>query len=401
MNRFEEIDSFLKYFSEIVRENPNFSFNSDTFYGEFMSYDLANNERSKLIRNMFGDWINNFKHKENIDVFWDKRQGRFLQFRNNKGNGGKEYKLYLSFLGDKMYNAVNLIFDFIEKNDIEHYSKVADIVRADSIVLRITNKDDMKKVVNFINSNSFLTQNARKTNPFLMRNGVVGFAYDDTESFNSFTTQILDVYFKEVKKNKNFERVSIQNFSAYLNKLYFDTFIDMNNIENFNNNISYHFPYYKNDAEKLLNFKHMAEFLKNCVNRNFSLDDYSNFVEDCRDKQKSDNDLAYIDNKIKEKEHAKMKNLFFEACCCTCKKYNSDQLVFALKHALNGSYDAFSNGNEGFFYRKQLKRNVPSSNIKELCFEILNSAQNSFEDINDLLYYFADYINSFVNSHHR
>ena len=165
MDRFGAIESFLRYFSSLYQANPNLVITEDTFYSALAEYGLTEEEiKEKRLHkinpnikdNFFSGWIDNFKDNPDLNVYYTERQGRFLQFQTDDGSMTADcYKLYLSFPEDKMYSCVNAIFQFIAHNKIKTFSKVADCLRSDSVVLRIVSKEDTKKVIDFVNNNVY------------------------------------------------------------------------------------------------------------------------------------------------------------------------------------------------------------------------------------------------------
>ena len=112
-------------------------------------------------------------------------------------------------------------------------SKVSKIARSDAIVLRLTNQYASEEVLNFINNDPEIRQVARNTNPFLIKDGVVGIAYDDDLSYNTIVSECLDNYFKFLKSKNLLENASINNFAIFMNKYYQDTFVNCSNLVNY------------------------------------------------------------------------------------------------------------------------------------------------------------------------
>ena len=241
MDRFAAIETFLRYFASLYQMNPSLEITYDTFYDELSNYGLTdeeiNNKRihginANIKGNYFDNWIDNFKDDPNLDVYYTLDQSRFLQFQNFESNNAECYKLYLSFPEDKMYTCVNAIFQFIANNNIKTFSKVADCLRSDSVVLRIVSKEDTKKVIDFINNNTDISSACKPVNPFLMTSGCVGMAYDRWLSYNSILSFMLSNYFTQKRNAGTLADVSLNNFIDYLKQVYqvvFSNSIALNN----------------------------------------------------------------------------------------------------------------------------------------------------------------------------
>lgn len=235
MNRINEMDSFLKYLAELYYYNPGLEIKYDTIYSSLATHDLSEEElNNRNMSDYFEKWINRYAGSSNLNVFHSDRQPKFLQFQNTKnGYETKCVKLYVSYPKDKLYECANAIFDFIEANDFSTASKIADRVRADSIVLRMSNIEDARKVIQFINNDLVLSRYAKKTNPFLVREGVVGVAYDDMMSYNSVLSELMREYFKKNREDNTLRNVSLDTFKEYVLNMYNNNFKDANNINRF------------------------------------------------------------------------------------------------------------------------------------------------------------------------
>ena len=179
-----EIDVFLKKIanSEELKKYPYIS--EEYVYDLLENYGFTEEElkRGKNYKHYFEYWESNFQDKRNVRVFCSPQQKSFLQFHNTKSRDAEYMKLYVSLDSDNIFAGVDSIFRFLESQNIEHASKVSSKTRSDSIVLRIRKQEDVKKVLDFINTNPLLSTNCHPTNPFLMRHGVVGMAYDNNIS---------------------------------------------------------------------------------------------------------------------------------------------------------------------------------------------------------------------------
>ena len=213
MNNPVEIDEFLKYYAKIYKQNPGLPILRDTIYHGLMTYGLNEEEKqNKSIKYMFANWMEHYKNT-NLIVYESELQKRFLQFHSSNGRNYEDYvKIYVTFAKEDMESCVMHIFDFINQNKFETYSKVSDVIRSDAIVLRMANINDAKKVINFINTNSYLSSKARKTNPFLIKNGVVGLASDRNLSYNSTIAFLITKYYKSVSNydNVNYENLALE-----------------------------------------------------------------------------------------------------------------------------------------------------------------------------------------------
>lgn len=376
MNRYIEIDNILKYLAKIVYQN-NMNITRDTVYSLLMTYGLTKEEvKDSNIREYFDSFINHFKHKNNIDVYVDERQKRFLQFHKvEKEIGSKCYKLYLSFPKEKIKENVNDIFSFIEKNKMETASKVADKLRSDSVVIRLFKEEDVNKVLNYINNNRKLVKEAKKTNPFSLREGVVALAYDDYLSYNLCVSYYVSNYINKLKDNLRLNKASIEDFKEYLTKEYYKTFITKEKQEKLLNSASFKedkVSFYK-EEECLKNWQEVTLLITNQINENFKKEEFFQLMKIFKEK---DNNL--IDSIIKE--YLKIAE----------KKYNRDKMTYYIKSFIETNDYLYITREKGM-RDNFIKNQINGEDIKRVLNEVNDYYQVWFNAINRTYLKYGEY----------
>ena len=217
MSRAREIDDFLKFVQNECR-GRNITITPEIIYGTLSNYGFNAEEIKIHCDNLFPLWIDRYKNSTNLRVFQTEKQPHFVQFENGRTSDSKHLKLYVSLSPNAYYEGANIIFDFIDRNNMKTASKVADQIRSDEIVLRMESTYDAEKLIEFINSNKYLVENARTTNPFLNREGVVGIGYDDLLSYNTTLSYFISDYLNKAK-NPGYD-----DFVNYMNNKYINLF---------------------------------------------------------------------------------------------------------------------------------------------------------------------------------
>ena len=201
MNRKYEIDKFLEFLHDCKSQNPDLDISDDFIYSMLTQYNLTPEElkRGSNLRPYFEYWQSYFEGKTGIHVFETDLQKKFLQFRN-RVHGSDYIKMYVNVKPEAICSTVNRIFSYMSENNIEHASKVSERIRSDAIVLRVA-RESAEDVLDFINNDSYIVKYAKKTNPFLTREGVVGMAYDDNLSYNSCVSFLISECIRENDNN--------------------------------------------------------------------------------------------------------------------------------------------------------------------------------------------------------
>lgn len=301
MNRSKQIDEFLNYWAAIYSQNLNYPISKETLYGALMEYGLTIQERQNpSIESLFPAWESYFQNNPDLHVYRDNRQYCFLQFMSRGDKGTQHVKLYLSYPPDKIEYCVKKIFAFVAANHMTNGSKVADRVRSDSVVLRMTNYDDALKVMNFINRDPELVMYAKPTNPFMMKNGKVGVSYDDNLSFNSTLAFMLEQYFIQCRKTNSLERVNSNHFREYINNFLNTVFKDGKSLQQFKNyqEIARMVPRFNSVGDALVNYEQVLKLMMMQLDDRMDMDKFRSFYVDAKNSSKNQQMADYYNQLV-------------------------------------------------------------------------------------------------------
>ena len=349
MNNPVEIDEFLKYYAKIYKQNPELPILRDTIYHGLMTYGLKEEEKQdKSIKYMFNKWIEHYKNT-NLIVYESELQKRFLQFHSSNGRNSEDYvKIYVTFAKEDMESCVMQIFDFIGQNKFETYSKVSDVIRSDAIVLRMANINDAKKVINFINTNPYLSSKARKTNPFLIKNGVVGLASDRDLSYNSTIAFLITKYYKSVS---NYDNVNYENFKLFAQNYYNDVFINQTRLEEFMHETEFisNKKRFNSEGEILANYYEIFKLINISFNEHTNLNDFYNHIAMVQNESTFKRLSKYFNVSIQNINNQPVlnninkKDLLDQYIMYALKKYNSVvETINCIKSFINGNQEAIT-----------------------------------------------------------
>ncbi len=425
-NDFDLIEKFLHKISAMAKENI-----PVTLENVYVNLVRINSNGEK-INNFFGLWINEFKDIDNIQVFINEDSNYYCNFVNyevdKKIDPYKMIKIYLAQDDKHIYETVCKLFKFMALNNIKHHSKVASMIRNDSIVIRVYDMADALKVQNFIMNDDYIMEGIIRSNPFTCNNGSIAYVWDGHLSFNQILAAYISGYINKLKKDKKLDTACFKDFLDYVDYAYNYGFLQNKNIIkllNVSGNSGINMALYYEDFKKiskmlLLNLgskdKDIDDFyhnynkivLNNVINevsKDISIyqemwnniykrlvkkhgykvadfmilsfirsNDYTWFTRD-------DNIREYIikngltasmlwnliSNMYEKNEHRK---ILVDALVDTYKKYDYEQTVAALKEALLGNYKLFTNDKNG---RTKLKNNIDCHEIYGLmAYELIN-----------------------------
>ena len=168
--RKEEMQEFLDFMYEIRKQNPNMIFTGDTVYSQLRDRGLPRSERDEFgkgldVRRFFDRWQNDFKGRKTwtgvTRNFW-----YWFQFVNGTRDEKEFIKLYIPINMPHLYEGVKQLFDFIDREGIQHQSKVGQNMRIDNVIVRLKKGDiaSANKIIDFINNNPYLRTGLNKNN---------------------------------------------------------------------------------------------------------------------------------------------------------------------------------------------------------------------------------------------
>lgn len=327
-----EIDRVLKdlYISNINLHQNGIELTEPMVYHYLTKLGLPDSERSKRINNYFQDWIETFKNFPNIKVFNSQEWKYFCQFTNREVEPDC-IKMYISLDSTHICQGAKIIFDFLEKNNITHKSKIGSDVRTDDIVIRLTNEYDAKRLSEYINKSNYIKEGMLKVNPFCFESNGIGYAYDGHLSYNSCVAQLITDYSNrmyELGINQN--EVNINSFYKYV-EAYLQIPEKINSL-----------PHVEGDSEKLLEASLVLELVKYSLGTS-NIEDFFKFYNYAINKKKE----SY--NSTKNVQEDK-EELFNEVILTTMKKYHKgynpneperDGFNY-LEHFLNGNLNGIT-----------------------------------------------------------
>ena len=217
-----EADTFLKNMYELyLKYNNVYHYTQEDFqkvvYRNLQIYGLPQiDDESRNIEPFFDQWINDFKNSD-TEVFQDENNPYFCRFIRDKNNSlqtvENPIKLYIPLDKSHIYNGANLIFNYLEKEDIAHESKISKLIRSDDIVIRVAKPTDAMKIMSFVKNNPYLKEGSLNPNPFFIQKDNIGFACDNNYSYNDEVAKHISKYILSRANNGN---VSIEDLGLFI-----------------------------------------------------------------------------------------------------------------------------------------------------------------------------------------
>ena len=214
-NNYDLIQYFLNMMREFAISNPDKQITENFVYSNLIRFNINNNQYpNQNVKDNYDYWKGRYQNNSNIKVF-EVESNSFLWFSNGKLNGN-EIKLYIPMDYNHVQEGASRLFDFISSTNMTHQSKIASIIRNDNVVVRVTNLEDAKKVIDFVNSNYYIKEGMIKVNPFLPNCNGVGITMDNKFSFNSETSKLVSNFIEYMKSINRMDLITVDNFNSYI-----------------------------------------------------------------------------------------------------------------------------------------------------------------------------------------
>ena len=366
--RIREMNDFLRHIYKIAKGyrnriinkfNPEFG--NDIVYNELMRHglkesDLGEKRELKNIGEYFAYWyqiVNTELHNTNTSLHME--HFLILSIGNPMSERGTYIKMYISIDSEHIKDGVKKLFEFMDKNSIEHVSKVADEMRSDGITIRLKGDDysSAKKIIEYVNSEPYIKEGLLKCNPFIPSINGIGLIDETDTSYNGIISKQIFTYINnKIKKGAKIETVRAD------------------------------------------------DFYRQIITADFGKDNGKNKTEEVKKALidaiagSESNDLSANPNNSKLSFEDKQK-LFITALEATYKKYGLAQIKSALKSIVYyNDYNYITNGNNGEMYRDLLEGNVSRKEIVKIMQEkvgILSKAEIDSKESDEKL------IEKFIN----
>ena len=238
-NRFEQMNNYIRYIADILEQNPQMNLDDKGMYAflysELTKLGSPNNKKVDFAaedNNVFDRLLTYFKGRRNLLCFRDPKWSYFLQFTNKDEllHEGDAIKIYIPQKSAYVERSVRALFDFLDNANIAHYSKLARTERFDDITVRVTNRVDAKKVLDFVSGNKQIQSGLIAPNPFAFQENNIALACDRDNSYNSTMANLLCAYFREKSIDKSYSSCNLDDFVYFTEKYYHHHFVNLNDI---------------------------------------------------------------------------------------------------------------------------------------------------------------------------
>ncbi len=358
------VNSFFHFLRDILKENPDISFSQDTFYEWITKLDVSGDEYDKNIaeEGWFNEWQktflkNNRTNKNIINYFcrFGNREKDVIAINN-------PLKIYIPIDYKHLKISFEKIINFLNDNNIAYQSKVAKEIRIDNIVVRVSNINDAKAIVEYVNNDEYIKEGLRKPSPFCFNYKGIAFTLDANMSYHSVLVKYIYDYINEKKDNNNLDSIDCTDFYNYVSEIYtneYEKFTDFSKIKlaSFNKNVSY--------ERNILTDKQITKLIISANKDNFGEKDFFEMFSEYNN----------IQSVTEQKD---------ELCVLRCitaiikihgKKYGVD-------NALNGIKGYISSGNPTYITSDcSLREEVVSNNFIQKLNDFLTKYNTTIEEL--------------------
>ena len=284
------LNPLQRFMSQNTFGNSNLIYLKSRYNGMNSMIDISN-ARNVLLKYkdscLIEYWTGNKEYfnasRDTFDIN-DSSKYSFMNFRiGNEPNYPmmNSFKIYLPNEGVKSINNLDIILNYMIKNNIASDNKIFRTNATDGICLRVYKSSDAAKLIDFINYNSNIDVTVSPP-PFAKQYGKVGIAMDGLGSFNTCAASLYSNY---IMSNNN---PTIEGFYNYLSKIKQEADVGIyDNLPQMTNR-------HCNQAECNANRYQVLETLMSAINPNTSIQDYFSLLQSHQDYNKFNQLMATI-----------------------------------------------------------------------------------------------------------
>ena len=254
----------------------------------------------------------------------------------------------------------------------------------------MSNVEDAKKLLEFINNNEYLSTRAKPVNPFLIKSGVAGLANDRLLSYNETLSFIIAEYFKKVE---DYDKVSLLDFRRFVVNYHNNVFASGNEYENFSNSdifLDYKDTYPK-VSDRMANFYQVFHTIILALDSKTKLEDFFNHVSMCQDNTRFSKLSEYFSNMEEKLPSSAYTNndkakLFNEYLMHAKNKYGAANVIVYINSYLDGNENAITRDNNfRDLFVKNLTPNdilrITNNDVKGYINKLFNIKENNNDEI--------------------
>ena len=391
--RKQEIEVFLENLKQIAKQSEKTT--AEDCYNLLCDYQIDEEELQEQKKDPEGVIKRKKQYLDYIaqEYPWKlqhmmKHTDYFLHIKNcSVSNGSNCYKIYISVGNNNLENVTQQLYNYIVQERIKMTSKISYQNRSDTVVIRVIEKEDTKKVLNFINSN--LSEELRKTNPFIPRDNIAAIACDRDLSYNKILAILLSMFVDRKKVENKLDEISLENFKKFiieLNENIINNTSILNIISTKDSIISrVKSINYNTDEEIILNIKEIIEYLLLSLDETKNKDNYLEEI-DKNTKKDIKNILLSEDIKLKTNDKPLQKDLLDNYIMYIIQKNSIESICNILEKCINdNNYNNITEENGFKFYFMQYLpieelKQITNGNIKNYINKLINENTSEFDN---------------------
>lgn len=330
------------------------TFTHDFIYRNLIDYGVYLNEAKVKTKQWYPIWMANLGKLNNLDLHLPKKSKDFLQLRNVPSNVNVEnyIKLYIPIHRSHFNQCVQVLFTFLSNENIIHDSKIRNQISDDAIVVRVTNKEDVERIINFIKQNELFNTALLKPNPFAPKKDGIAIVKDGHLSYNSILCYYIEDYIKHEK-----HCISLPRFYGYLEKSYQEAFVLGYHLSVLahSHHIDYQFKHEEDYYKKMYDDKYITEILMKVVGGHES---YEGILLPIYENTKEETNIDELRLFARKKELE-----YHNACDILNKALEINSRLMGVNNTVNAFNMFVGHGSAMGFTRKENARKLIEENL--------------------------------------
>ncbi len=358
MNKKERVDDLLKFWRDILEENPQIDFSDPErvymIYYDLLHLGVSKEEENKKISYFFANWVNQFPNFHPGELKRDQYFCQFASSENQFHTTRDSIKIYLPQDLDHIDESVKELLNFLQDYHIPHITNVASQILSDDIIIRLLRPEDADLVNRFIQNSEHIQKGLMGENPFAFSRNGLSYVNDGKLSFLKVVANYIRLYLSQKQRTNTVSEIGVDDFYQFVQSYYEETLENFSNIDRVMKDFAIDGRSPRNTSEIIVGHQNITELILKANQDGFTYEGFLNHVSECQDDAIQEKKIATVSflrnpnpKKLTKEEINQVRSLLLQALHTMANKYGKDAATIYIREYIRRGDPTFLTRDHG------------------------------------------------------